>query len=73
MAIMVAIAAADLGRGELAMDRYLCSLRSLQVRLADAPNVGNEDGLLATTISLCVFEVSSHRSPQERTRVNIKG
>lgn len=58
MAVMVAIAAADLGRGELAMDRYLCSLRSLQDRLADAPDAGNEDGLLATTISLCLFEVS---------------
>jgi hypothetical protein len=58
MTIMVAIAAADLGRVELAMDRYLCSLRNLQDRLAAAPNAGNEDGLLATTISLCVFEVS---------------
>lgn len=60
MAIMLAIAAADLGREELAMDRYLFSLRGLQEALADATDAGNEDGFLATTIFLCVFEVSSH-------------
>lgn len=58
MAIMLAIAAADLGREELAMERYLFSLRGLQEALADATDAGNEDGFLATTIFLCVFEVS---------------
>jgi hypothetical protein len=68
MAIMVAIAAADLGRRELAMDRYLCSLRTLQDNLADAPGAGNEDGILATTISLCVFEVGLNNSPSALRR-----
>ena len=58
MAVLIAIAAVDLGNAEVAMDRYLYSLRSLQDRIADAPDAGNEDGLLATTICLCVFEVS---------------
>ena len=68
MTIMVAIAAADLGRRELAMDRYLCSLRTLQHSLADAADAGNEDGLLATTIFLCVFEVSLSNSPSALRR-----
>jgi hypothetical protein len=62
MAIMLAIAAVDLSREALAMDRYLCSLRGLQEGLADATDAGNEDGFLATTILLCVFEVSTRRS-----------
>ncbi|GLI77290.1 hypothetical protein PoHVEF18_005578 [Penicillium ochrochloron] len=53
---MLAIAALDLGREALAMDRYLDSLHSLQERIADATDAGNEDGILATTILLCVFE-----------------
>ncbi|OOQ84504.1 hypothetical protein PEBR_29788 [Penicillium brasilianum] len=53
---MLAIAAADLGREELAMDRYLSSLRGLQEALAEVTDAGNEDGFLATTIFLCVFE-----------------
>jgi hypothetical protein len=64
MAIMLAIGALDLGREALAMDRYLDSLHSLQERIADATDAGNEDGILATTILLCVFEVSNYRSPQ---------
>jgi hypothetical protein len=58
MAIMIAIAALDLGDDALAMQHYLDSLRSLQGCIIDAPGTGNEDGLLATTICLCVFEVS---------------
>jgi hypothetical protein len=65
MAIMLAIAAADLGREELAMDRYLSSLRGLQEALAEVTDAGNEDGFLATTIFLCVFEVSN-RHPSHR-------
>ncbi|KZN87939.1 hypothetical protein EN45_065020 [Penicillium chrysogenum] len=56
MAIMIAIAALDLGDDVLAMQHYLDSLRSLQDCIIDAPGTGNEDGLLATTICLCVFE-----------------
>ncbi|KAJ5951312.1 uncharacterized protein N7479_009725 [Penicillium vulpinum] len=56
MAIMIAIAAVDLGNDTLAMQHYLHSLRSLQGYIIGAPGTGNEDGLLATTICLCVFE-----------------
>ncbi|CAG8899764.1 unnamed protein product [Penicillium egyptiacum] len=56
MAIMIAIAALDLGNDALAMQHYLHSLRSLQGCIIGAPGTGNEDGLLATTICLCVFE-----------------
>jgi hypothetical protein len=62
MAIMIAIAALDLGDDVLAMQHYLDSLRSLQDCIIDAPGTGNEDGLLATTICLCVFEVRSFLS-----------
>lgn len=58
MAIMIAIAALDIGNDTLAMQHYLHSLRSLQGCIIGAPGTGNEDGLLATTICLCVFEVS---------------
>lgn len=58
MAVLMAIAAVDLGKDDLAMERYLYSLRSLQDRMTVIPDAGNEDGLLATTICLCVFEVS---------------
>lgn len=58
MAIIIAIAALDIGNDALAMQHYLCSLRSLQGRIIAASGTGNEDGLLATTICLCVFEVS---------------
>ena len=60
MAIIIAIAALDLKtprHERLAMESYLFSLHSLRVRLANAPNAGNEDALLATTIHLCIFEV----------------
>jgi hypothetical protein len=72
-AIMLAIAAVDLGREALAMDRYLYSLHSLQEHLAGATDAGNEDGILATTILLCVFEVSNYRFPQVLTFVKLKG
>ena len=62
MAIMIAIAAVDTGQDALAMDRYLYSLRTLQDRIAVAADAGNEDAFLATTVCLCVFEVSCHRS-----------
>lgn len=58
MAIITAIAALDIGNDYLAMQHYLRSLRSLQARIIAASGTGNEDGLLATTICLCVFEVS---------------
>lgn len=58
MAIISAIAALDIGNDALAMQHYLRSLRSLQGRLIGASGTWNEDGLLATTICLCVFEVS---------------
>ncbi|BCS23598.1 uncharacterized protein APUU_40042A [Aspergillus puulaauensis] len=56
MAIITAIAALDIGNDSLAMQHYLRSLRSLQARIIAASGTGNEDGLLATTICLCVFE-----------------
>ena len=55
MAIMIAIAAVDLGNDILATQHYLRSLRSLQACIIGA--TGKEDGLLATTICFCVFEV----------------
>ncbi|RMJ29097.1 hypothetical protein PHISP_00040 [Aspergillus sp. HF37] len=63
MAIMIAIAALDLGtpaHNQVAMEGYLYSLRSLQDRMNHDSNAGSEDGLLATTICLCVFEVRVH-------------
>ncbi|KAJ5833377.1 hypothetical protein N7474_001688, partial [Penicillium riverlandense] len=56
MAVLLAMAAADLGKDAVATARYLYTLRSLQDRMADAPDAGNEDGLLATAIFLCLFE-----------------
>lgn len=58
LAVLTAIAAVDLRKDDAAMEHYLYSLRSLQDRMTEAPDAGNEDGLLATTICLCVFEVS---------------
>lgn len=72
MAIMLAIAAHDLGREALAMDRYLHSLHSLQEHLADATDASNEDGILATTILLCVFEVSNYLFPRRLTCMRFK-
>lgn len=63
MAIMIAIAALDLdtpANNQVAMEGYLYALRSLQDRMNHDSNAGNEDGLLATTICLCVFEVRVH-------------
>lgn len=60
MGVMIAIAALDWGTpyyNELAMESYLFALRNLQDRMALSPDAGNEDGLLATAICLCVFEV----------------
>lgn len=59
MEIMIAIAALDIGNDELAIQHYLHSLRGLQGRIIGASDTGNDDGLLATTICLCVFEVST--------------
>lgn len=72
MAIMLAIAALDLGREALAIDRYLDSLRSLQENLAEATDAHNEDGILATTIFLCVFEVSNYRISRVLTCVKFQ-
>lgn len=68
---MLAIVALDLGRGALAMDRYLSSLYSLQEYLANATDTGNKDGILATTILLYVFEVSNYRFPRMLTYVKL--
>jgi hypothetical protein len=57
MAIMIAIAAVDLGNDILATQHYLRSLRSLQACIIGALDTEKEDGLLATTICICVFEV----------------
>lgn len=60
MAVMVAIAALDLDTAchyQAAMESYLFSLRCLQDCMRDSLDGKNADGLLATTICLCVFEV----------------
>lgn len=61
MAVIIAIAAFDMKTRHyerLAMESYRLSLHNLRVRIGRAPNAGNDDALLATTIFLCVFEVS---------------
>ncbi|CAG8089353.1 unnamed protein product [Penicillium salamii] len=63
MEIMIAIAALDIGNDELAIQHYLHSLRGLQGRIIGASDTGNDDGLLATTICLCVFENLRTDSP----------
>lgn len=60
MAVMIAIAALDRGTShhdQVAIESYLFSLRDLQDRMRHASDAGNPDGLLATTICMCVFEV----------------
>lgn len=60
MGVMIAISALDWGttyHNKLAMESYLFALRNLQDRMVLSPDAGDEDGLLATAIYLCVFEV----------------
>jgi hypothetical protein len=58
MGIMVAIAAVDrANHHQLAMRSYIFAIRELRASIADANDAKNEDGLLATTICLCVYEV----------------
>lgn len=61
MNAMVAIAALDKATDDyhnrLAVESYVLSISSLRSRIARAQGVTDQDGLLATTICLCVFEV----------------
>jgi hypothetical protein len=58
MGIMVAIAAVDrANHHQLAMRSYIFAIRELRASITDANDAKNEDGLLATTICLCVYEV----------------
>ena len=65
MGAMIAIAAMHLSRSDalytqVAVESYLYSIHGLQESIAHNECAGNEDGLLATAISLCIFEVRSY-------------
>ncbi|GIJ92669.1 hypothetical protein Asppvi_001947 [Aspergillus pseudoviridinutans] len=64
MGIMVAIAAMDrANHHQLAMLSYIFAIQELRASIADANDARNEDGLLATTICLCVYESFRTDSP----------